>query len=65
MSFYFGFLVNPFSQKSWVDLFQEKKLKLDKGKNMTLLTFELASLLVLAVSVPYVLWRKKKALEGF
>ena len=32
---------------------------------MTLLTFEIISLLILAVSVPYIIYRKKKALEGF
>ena len=31
---------------------------------MSLLTFEIVSLLVLAVSVPYIMYRKKK-LEGF
>jgi hypothetical protein len=39
--------------------------RLETEKEMTLLTFEIVSLLVLAVSVPYVLYRKKKALEGF
>ena len=31
---------------------------------MTLLTFEIVSLLILAVSVPFVLWKKKRALDG-
>lgn len=32
---------------------------------MSLLTFEIVSLLVLAVSVPYILWQKKRNADGF
>jgi len=33
--------------------------------DMSLLTFEIVSLLVLAVSVPYILWQKRRNADGF
>lgn len=58
------FFLTPFVRLCRSIWFSLWKLEKNEGE-MTLLTFEIVSLLVLAVTVPYILWHKKRALDGF